>query len=86
MGWAKFLVFGHEAIEYEQYHEHTVVGDDCFDGRELAIILDIHEHAEQCDSWYAVAGIFHEQAGHVSQCEGPFFISVPEIQNELNSV
>ena len=79
MGWAKVLVFGHEAIEYEQYHEHTVVGDDCFDGGELAIILDIHEHAEQCDSWNAVAGIFHEQAGHVSRCEGPFFISVPEI-------
>ena len=76
-GGPKVLVLVDPGVEDHEEDEDAVVGDDCHPGAELTIIPDVHEHAEQGDSWNAVAGGFQQQADHVRHGEGLFFVSVP---------
>ena len=54
-GWPEVFVLVDPAVEDHQKGKDAVVGDQRHPGRELTLILDVHEHAEQCDSRNAVA-------------------------------
>ena len=54
-GWPKVFVLVDPAVEDHQEDEDAVVGDERHPGWELTLILDVHEHTEQCDSCNAVA-------------------------------